>query len=713
MVPQQIKKKVIFLLSLFLCFWVMMDNVSASTSGKIIGRVTDAKTNEVLPGANILLEGTSLGAASDIEGYYVISNLQPGAYTMIITYIGYKKKNIRINVGANQTVKQDIKLEYVGTVDGAEIVVVAQAEGQMAAINKQLSARGITNVVSEARIQELPDANAAESLGRLPGVSIQRSGGEAAGVRVRGLGGGANTVYVEGMRMPGADLGGNSRAVGLANISSQMIGGIELRKAFLPDRDADVTGGGIEFKLKEAAPNFNVDVFLRQGYNGFARSKQMRDFAVTISNRYFDDRLGVMINGVYDQKDRGTDYLTARYDIQVTPKNSEDIVPVRATSARLRNRAELRNRYGFTVNMDYRLRNGKLTAKGFYNNMDRRVKESINAYQGEDRSIVYQATKYDQTDRNLLAGLAGEYNLFGGRLDWRLYHSESLAERPDAMSASAVLTSAISYETDPTKGPENLIRHASHDASQAKLSSTRFRSLRNEALENAIVSNFELPFRLNNKIAGYIKFGGKYRGTRRDFQQFGSSLEYGIGSLVNGTEIVKAAFPYWEWQTNKSGAINYANFVNDFTPKNFGSEGDIKFYYPVDFDKLELVMKRTQEHYVREMAREANNYRNRETFGAGYIMAGINIGPYITFTPGVRYESNINTTNALEFIETQGAGYTHVQGKFSNVTAKAKNDFWLPMFNLKIQPFNWFDIRVAMTRTLSRPGFNSYSPRYL
>ena len=63
----------------------------------------------------------------------------------------------------------------------------AQAEGQLAAINEQLRSNRIVNVVSAARIQELPDANAAEAVGRLPGVAIQRNAGEGEKVVVRGL----------------------------------------------------------------------------------------------------------------------------------------------------------------------------------------------------------------------------------------------------------------------------------------------------------------------------------------------------------------------------------------------------------------------------------------------------------------------------------------------------------------------------------------------
>ena len=62
--------------------------------------------------------------------------------------------------------------------EGETVNVTVQAEGQKAAINQQLSSKSIVNVVSSARIQELPDANAAESIGRLPGVLLPGLGGK-------------------------------------------------------------------------------------------------------------------------------------------------------------------------------------------------------------------------------------------------------------------------------------------------------------------------------------------------------------------------------------------------------------------------------------------------------------------------------------------------------------------------------------------------------
>ncbi len=87
------------------------------------------------------------------------------------------------------------------TIEGQTVTVTAQAEGQYQAINEQLNSSSIKNVVSAARIQELPDANAAESVGRLPGVSLIREGGEGSKVVIRGLSPQYNQITIDGIEM--------------------------------------------------------------------------------------------------------------------------------------------------------------------------------------------------------------------------------------------------------------------------------------------------------------------------------------------------------------------------------------------------------------------------------------------------------------------------------------------------------------------------------
>ncbi len=199
MIFNHIIKKTVLSISIFL-FIITYSN-SYSQTGSIKGKVLDSKTKDALFGANIIIKGTSLGSASDLEGNYVIRNISVGEQTLEISYIGYTPKSVEINVTENRTINLDVELDYK-ILEGEVVIVTGQVEGQIQAINQQLSSNTISNVVSKSRIEELPDVNAAESIGRLPGVSISRSGGEANKVSIRGLSPKYNTVTVNGVRLP-------------------------------------------------------------------------------------------------------------------------------------------------------------------------------------------------------------------------------------------------------------------------------------------------------------------------------------------------------------------------------------------------------------------------------------------------------------------------------------------------------------------------------
>jgi hypothetical protein len=98
----------------------------AGTTGKISGKITDEKTAEPIVGVSVVLAGTTIGTASDVEGMYVISNILPGSYTLNISGVGFRRKVIQsVQVNTDFTTKIDIALSSEA-IDLEAVVVVAE-----------------------------------------------------------------------------------------------------------------------------------------------------------------------------------------------------------------------------------------------------------------------------------------------------------------------------------------------------------------------------------------------------------------------------------------------------------------------------------------------------------------------------------------------------------------------------------------------------------
>jgi TonB-dependent receptor len=156
-----------------------------------------------------------------------------------------------VNIKAGSTNDQDFYLESEAMVS-TTIEVTAQAEGQLQAINQQLTSNTIINVVSAEKIHQLPDDNAATALSRLPGVSLMN--GDQ--VVIRGVQAKLNQILLNGIELPSTDM--NTRATNLGFISSNLLSGIEVIKAITPDMDANALGGVVNLRLREAPKSFHV-----------------------------------------------------------------------------------------------------------------------------------------------------------------------------------------------------------------------------------------------------------------------------------------------------------------------------------------------------------------------------------------------------------------------------------------------------------------------
>ena len=143
----------------------------AGTKGKVAGRITDALTGEALPFVNVIIMGTNLGAATDIDGYYSILNISPGLYTIKASAIGYNNVSVEnVSVSIDLTTTLDFQLSSESVELGEEVVVIATRE----LIKKDLTAS--TSIVGDDVISQLPVTDIGDVLKLQAGVVVSQGG---------------------------------------------------------------------------------------------------------------------------------------------------------------------------------------------------------------------------------------------------------------------------------------------------------------------------------------------------------------------------------------------------------------------------------------------------------------------------------------------------------------------------------------------------------
>ncbi len=170
----------------FLLFaFILLTNFSIiAQTGKITGTVTDATTGETLIGVNVMIEGTMFGAATDLDGFFVILNVTPGTYNLKASYIGFAPQtisNLRVNIG--QTSEANFQLSDA-SIKTAEVVVIATTP----IVQKDVASSG-ANLNAE-EIRNLPVANVASVVGLQAGVeggTIRGGSGDEVVYQVNGV----------------------------------------------------------------------------------------------------------------------------------------------------------------------------------------------------------------------------------------------------------------------------------------------------------------------------------------------------------------------------------------------------------------------------------------------------------------------------------------------------------------------------------------------
>ena len=106
-------------------FLLFINGLQYAQNNNVSGFITDQETGEALIGANVFIQETGNGMSTDRNGYYVIQNINPGNYNLIVSYIGYNTSKKEINVTQNESIKMDLSLA-VEALEISEVEVSAE-----------------------------------------------------------------------------------------------------------------------------------------------------------------------------------------------------------------------------------------------------------------------------------------------------------------------------------------------------------------------------------------------------------------------------------------------------------------------------------------------------------------------------------------------------------------------------------------------------------
>ncbi len=692
------------------------------------GVVTDSLTHEKLIGINVQLEGTSLGCATNIEGEYKIVGIPDRVLQAKVSCVGYETKRIRVDFSAGNAVQLNVQLKQT-ILEGEAVVITAQMRGQVAAINQQITSKTIVNVVSEEKIKELPDANAAEAIGRLPGVSLIRSGGEASKIVLRGLSSKFSNITIDGTRIPSTD--STSRDVDLSAISQGSLAGIELYKTLTPDQDGDAIAGSVNFVTRKAPSERQIVFDVKGDYNRLMKSAKQYDVVGRFGGRFFDDILGVQLQGNVEEKIRSKENITYAYQTYRDPQHSTDtkLIDYAIGALTVDFTDEDRTRNGGQVIFDINTPDsGNVKLSGLYSSTGRKTMLNDREYvgaPGSGASMDYNF-RYTETQTSTFnTSLQGKNSLWGFDVDWSASYAHSRVENPYdfALKFTEIpgVISGVGFFHD---RPElNIIPLAANDFFAAACSTGVYYSLTNFDKERTAYLNIGRKYTVSDQLSGDVKAGGKYRDRARWMNR--EELDdntYLHGLSVLGVDTVSFKNSrFSDYYLNRRGS---RPVIADFVDLPAPSRDLIGLYRMTPLMSIDALQKwyeltknaivNGETQYGSSAAATLSDYAVNERIGAAYLMNTFNVGQDVSIIAGVRYEQESNDYVAKlsdGAISTIGIRLS-TPDPLRDSTAKHTESIWLPNLQLSVRPTEYLTLRAAAYRALARPDYNLRLPAF-
>ena len=448
--------------------------VSAHT---VDGIVKDNRTGEPLIGSVVeVKELPNIKTTTGLDGSFKLSELPDnGRYTLVVRYISYKTREVPIEVSDKGavTIALDEDLREL-----SEVVVKGHKEyhSDRSAIDMEKTAGTVLNVMSQQSIQLSPDVNVASVLQRVSGVTMERdASGEASYAILRGMDKRYNYTLVNGVKIPSPD--DKNRYIPLNMFPSDLMDRLVVSKSLTADMEGDAAGGVVDMVMKDAPSHFQIqanaaigasDYFWNDSRNYLSSNRgsythtspyeahgadykaTTADFSngptqitkhslpapnfvggLSIGNRFWKDRIGVMLAGSVQNIFRGTE----RTYNSVKMASGEQAMYIYSLQHRYYSIHDLTA--GFHAKVDLQLDNNKLEWYNMYvrtNSRGVRYNSSINTeYISSDTYTQDDETRsLSQTQSVFATHLKGTHHLTPSfTVDWAGIFSQAKEEDPD------------------------------------------------------------------------------------------------------------------------------------------------------------------------------------------------------------------------------------------------------------------------------------------
>ena len=678
----------------FLFVLLLSVRVLAQEGGLVSGTVKDA-TGMTLPGAVLKLDRFNRYTVSDNDGYFEFLNVPAGSYRVEVEYLGYEPAVLEATVTAGGNAVVDFVMQEGAQEIGAVVVMGDQARGQAKALNQQKTNVNVSNVISADQIGRFPDSNIGDALKRVPGIAMQNDQGEARNIVVRGLASELNSVTLNGNRIPSAE--GDNRKVQMDVIPSDMIQTIEVNKTLTPDMDADAIGGSVDLVTRAAAGGQRISLTLLGGYNPI-RTGATGSGSFVYGNRFFNDRLGVVLSASYMNKDYGSDNIEA-----VWAQDDEGNVYVEEMDIRKYDVQRIRR--SATLNIDWKIDSrNTIAADLMYNWRDDR--EARYRTQFKDIEPVYDGsaiTGYEGTvvretkggiddrrnrTRRLEDQRVQSYVLSGTHLlspkvdmDWSLSYAKASEDRPHERYIEYV-QEGLSMNEDLADTRLPYINAPGQNYSDFVFDKLTEQHDYTQEEEYAAKVNLRMPLSVVREQKGRLLVGlsARWKNKRRsnDFYEY---VPTGSMPVLSDMEHVVYDRPLVQGDRYVPGMFvssGYIGNVDLYNPSLFTPEADPSEYM-------------------------AGNYDAGERILAGYLRWDQNITNDLMFIAGVRVE-NTDLDYRGNYIldeDYDNADERHNRNNYTNV---------LPGLTLKYDLNDRTVLRAAFTTALARPNYYALVP---